>query len=125
MPDQLPTVQSDIGPIEPIPVVLIAQDGSPLIPGVAVGPTTGSVTSIASSATVVTISGANATRKGLTVFNESTSVLYLKLGASASNTSYTLQIPAGGYWELPFNYTGAISGVWATANGFARVTTLA
>ena len=60
------------------------------------------------------------------VYNDSTEILYLKYGATASTTSYTVQIPAGGYWEMPFPiYTGAIDGIWANnASGVARITEL-
>ncbi len=60
-------------------------------------------------------------------FNESTAVMYLKLGTTASTTSYTVQIPAGGYYELPgpIVYTGNIDAVWSSnASGAVRVTEL-
>lgn len=87
---------------------------------------TSAVTSVASSATNVTILASNATRKQAAVYNESTQILYLKLGTTASVTSYTVQIPASGYYELPgiTVYTGQIDGIWASANGNARVTEL-
>jgi hypothetical protein len=57
------------------------------------------------------------------IFNDSTQVLYIKFGATASATSYTVQVAAGGYYELPMPvYTGIIDGIWASANGNARVT---
>jgi hypothetical protein len=87
---------------------------------------TGTLSSVASSATSVTILALNASRKGMTVFNESTSILYLAFAATASLTAYTLQVPANSYYELPFvkTYTGIITGIWASANGNARVTEL-
>lgn len=87
---------------------------------------TSSVTSVASSATSVSLLALNTSRKGATFFNDSTSVLYLKLGATASTTSYTVQIQSMGYYELPFSkvYTGAIDGIWSSANGNCRVTEL-
>lgn len=86
--------------------------------------TTATVSSVSSSATNVTILASNASRKGAAVYNDSTQVLYLKLGTTASSTSYTVQIPSGGYFELPNPkvYTGQIDGIWASANGAARVT---
>jgi hypothetical protein len=85
---------------------------------------TGTTTSVASSASNVTLLASNTNRLGATVYNESTQVLYLKLGATASATSYTLQVAGGGYYEVPFSYTGQIDGIWASANGNARVTEL-
>lgn len=87
---------------------------------------TSSVTSVASSATSVTLLASNAARKGATVFNDSTAILYLKFGATASATSYTVQIAAGGYYEFPGPtvYSGVVDGIWSAANGNARLTEL-
>ena len=87
---------------------------------------TSSVTSVASSATSVTLLASNAARKGATVFNDSTAILYLKFGATASATSYTVQIAAGGYYEFPGPtvYSGIVDGIWSAANGNARLTEL-
>ncbi len=51
--------------------------------------------------------------------------LYLLLG-SGTRIEFELfgPIAAGGYYETPFNYTGALTGIWAAANGNARVTGL-
>lgn len=84
--------------------------------------TTGTLANVASSATVVTLQALNTSRLGWTVWNDSTSVLYLKFGSGASATSCTVKIAADGYYELPFLYTGVITGIWASANGNARVT---
>jgi hypothetical protein len=53
--------------------------------------------------------------------------MYLKLGTSASTTSYTVTLAGAGaapfsYYEIPFGYTGAITAVWSSATGNARVT---
>lgn len=85
---------------------------------------TSSVTSVASSATNVTILASNANRLAATVYNDSNQSLYLKLGATASTSSFTVKISASGYYEIPGNYTGQIDGLWAGANGSARVTEL-
>lgn len=78
---------------------------------------------ISSSATVVTLLAANNARKAAAVYNDSTSVLYLKLGSSASSVSKKITMAAGSYYELPAPaYTGIITGTWATVNGHADVT---
>ena len=84
------------------------------------------VTQVASSATNVTLQASNAARKGLLIFNDSTAILRVKFGATASATSYTVQIAAGGYYEMPIPpvYTGIVDGIWAAANGNAYVTEL-
>lgn len=86
-------------------------------------PATGATSSVASSATPVTLKAALAGRRGLTIFNDSTQVLYVLLGAgTASATVYTVQMSAGAYYELPYMFTGIVTGLWASANGNARIT---
>lgn len=82
------------------------------------------VTSVAGSASSVTLLASNADRKGGTIYNDSTAILYLKLGASASTSSFTVKMFPEDYYEVPFNYTGIIDGVWASATGDARITEL-
>jgi hypothetical protein len=86
------------------------------------GATRSSVTAADSDTLVL---AANADRRGATIYNESTAVLYLALGeAAASATDYTVQVTASGYYEVPFGYSGQIRGIWAAVNGAARVTEL-
>lgn len=86
---------------------------------------TGTQTNVADSATSASLLAANTNRKGATVFNDSTAILYLLLvtGGTASATAFTIQIAAGGYYEVPFGYTGALIGIWASDTaGSARIT---
>lgn len=89
---------------------------------------TGTESNVASSASDVTILAANTSRTGATITNDSTSVLYLLLSNTTSSaTVFTAKIAASSsgnlaYYEVPFGYTGVIKGIWASANGFARVT---
>ncbi|WP_445626639.1 hypothetical protein [Nostoc sp. DSM 114167] len=78
-------------------------------------------TTVASSTTSVTILAANSNRKGATIWNDSTAILYLELGATATTGAFTAKLFASGYYEVPFNYTGVISGIWSAANGNALV----
>jgi len=48
--------------------------------------------------------------------------LDLKLGATASISSFTVKMQTDSYYEVPFGYTGIIDGVWDSATGSARVT---
>lgn len=67
----------------------------------------------------------NPKRKGVLVYNDSTAILYLAYATGASTTLHTVQIAAGAYWEMPKPiYTGRIDGIWAAANGSARITEL-
>lgn len=86
--------------------------------------TAASLANVASSATNVTLKAANASRRGLIVFNDADKALHLKYGATASATSFTVKIAAGGYWEMPQPvYVGVVDGIWEAApTGSARVT---
>jgi hypothetical protein len=81
------------------------------------------LTNVASSAVNVTLLAANTARKGVFIVNDGNKILYVKFGATASATSYTVQMPANSYWEMPWPiYTGIIDGIWSAANGSARIT---
>lgn len=88
-----------------------------------VAPQSATLANVASSATSVTLFAAAASVKGRAIFNDSTAVLYVKFGATASSTSYTVQLAAGDYYEFPHPcYGGVVDGIWASANGNARTT---
>lgn len=82
-----------------------------------------SFSTVASNAASVTILAANAKRKGASIANTSTAILYLKLGGgtATATTAHTVQMAANTYFEIPFGYTGAVTGIWAAANGSANV----
>lgn len=85
---------------------------------------TATLANVAGSASAVTLIAANTARLGTYIHNDSTAVLYVKYGADASATSFTVKLAAGAFWEMPNRpiYTGLISGLWASATGAARVT---
>ena len=88
--------------------------------------TTATLTNVASSASNVTVVAANSSRRALIIVNDSTAILYLKFGATATTSSYSIKLIAGATYETPVShiYTGIIDGIWAAANGAARVTEL-
>lgn len=76
--------------------------------------TTGTKSAVNSGTSSVTILASNANRKGATVTNTDANALYLDLsGGTASSTSFSVAIAANGYYEVPFGYTGLITGIWA------------
>lgn len=77
-----------------------------------------------STTTNTTLLYTNLSRLGATIFNDSTKILYVKLGRVASATDFTVKLLTGAYYEVPFGYIGQIDGIWSAANGFARVTEL-
>lgn len=86
---------------------------------------TATLTNVNDTASSTTLLSSNSSRVGATFFNDSTSILYLKCGATASTTSFTTQIQPSGYYELPGPaiYTGVIDGIWsADSTGAVRIT---
>jgi hypothetical protein len=89
--------------------------------------TTSTVTSVGDSASTVTLLSALSGRLGASFYNTSSADLYLKLGASASTSDFTVKMVEGAFYELPSSavYTGVITGVWASdADGACLVTEL-
>lgn len=87
---------------------------------------TATLAGVAASITSVTILAANASRRGFSVVNDSTSTgtLYLRYGATAATTAsggYIVPLPPGAYYEDPFHFSGQVKGIWSTAVGFANV----
>lgn len=88
---------------------------------------TATLSNVAGSASSVTLLAANTSRIGAQVTNDSSALLYIKFGTTASTTSYTVVLAGAAsapfsYYEVPAGYTGRIDGIWASATGNARVT---
>ena len=87
-----------------------------------VGPTGVTTTTVRQpTQTVNTIlKGADPGRIGLSIFNNSTANMFVKLGAVASigagTESFTKKIPPGLYYEIPFGYTGRVDALWDAAD---------
>lgn len=93
---------------------------------------TATLANVGGSVSSVTLIALNTNRLGGMIVNDSTAVLYIKFGSTASATSYTYVLPGTGsvaapaFLELPATprYTGIITGIWASAAGAARTTEL-
>lgn len=86
---------------------------------------TATLTNVSGSASSVTLLSANASRKQAMIWNDSTATLSVKFGTTASATSFTVNLVAQAYYELPEPvYTGRIDGIWTVAVGTARITEL-
>lgn len=88
---------------------------------------TATLSNVAGSATSVTLLSANAARIGAQITNDSSAVVYIKFGTTASTTSYTVVLAGAAsapfsYYEVPAGYTGRIDAIWASATGNARIT---
>lgn len=79
--------------------------------------------SVDSSTSTVTLAAQNSNRRGLRVYNNSSAALYVKEGSGCTNTDFDTIIPAATEWimDKPI-YIGIVTGVWASANGNAKVT---
>lgn len=91
-----------------------------------VKPATAAVSSSSCSTTSAEFLASNADREGGMIYNDSNRPLFLKLGGSASTSSFSVKVGAMGYFEIPSGFTGAVHGVWgdADATGAARCTEL-
>jgi len=87
--------------------------------------TSATVTQVAVSTTSAQLQASNAARKGLAIFNDAATVLFVKFGTTASGTSLTVKIPAAAVYEIPGAagmYTGRVDGILASGTGNAYVT---
>lgn len=114
-----PPVAADWGvvtrPLFTLPVVVVAEQPA----------ATSTLSSVPSALVSTTLLVANANRLFATFQNDSNSRLFLALAPVASLTSYTVRIGAQGYWELPYRYTGIITGIWSpVASRAVRITEL-
>ena len=86
---------------------------------------TATLSNVSGSAGNVTLLASNSSRRQALFYNDSLAKAYLKFGATATTSSYTIQIQPGGYYEIPSPvYTGRIDCIWSAANGAMRITEL-
>lgn len=83
-------------------------------------PSIATVTPVAVSTTVTTLSSSNAAKTKVIIHNE-TGTLYVKLGTGASGSSYTYRLTANSVVEIS-GYTGEITGTKQTGSTTALVT---
>lgn len=70
--------------------------------------------SVASAAASTSLLAANARRKGATIFNTDANALCVRLdgGTATTTTGFNVRLTQNQYYEVPFGYTGAITGIW-------------
>lgn len=86
--------------------------------------TNGTLTSVISSVSAVSILAANTARKGATIYNNSGTNLNINLGTTVTTSVYTVLMANSGYYEVPFGYTGVIAGITASNAGIISVVEL-
>lgn len=84
-------------------------------------PSTNNTSSVAAAVSSTLLLANNSTRLGATIYNDSSALLYIKLGTTASLSDFTIKLFPFCYYEVPFGYTGEIDAVWSNNVGFARV----
>lgn len=85
-------------------------------------PSNSSNATVTANNTAGVLLAANANRKRYSVYNDSTSVMYILEGTgTVSSSVYSYQIPAGGYYNTT-EWLGIVNAIWAAANGAAHVT---
>lgn len=88
---------------------------------------TATLSNVSTSTTSATLIASNTSRKGVVIYNDAATTLYVKFGSTASATSFTYLLLTGETLELPgagILYTGIITGTLASSTGTARVTEL-
>lgn len=86
--------------------------------------TTGTPSSVSVTNSNTNLLASNANRLGATFQNEGTAACLLKMGATATTSSYSVSIASGSYYELPFHYTGIIDAITASGTAQMRITEL-
>jgi hypothetical protein len=124
---KLPTLVSgripvDIGSLSLGQVEISNDTGNPI--PVSVPARTPNTTSVASSATSVTVLASNANRRAVSINNVSTSILYLSFSTPATTANSFLAMAPQSFLLLDQQaiVTGTIYGIWSSANGTAQVT---
>ena len=89
--------------------------------------TVANLTSVPSSATAVVLLPLNRDRKGFSIVNASTAILYISLGSVIPTTAlYTAALAASdGSYTCPTDFVGVVNGIWASVNGQANITEFA
>ena len=82
---------------------------------------TSTTSSVAGSASSVTLLASNTSRIKTVINNDSTATLYVKEGATASASDYSYKLFQDDF-AIVDDYNGLIAGIWASATGSARLT---
>jgi hypothetical protein len=129
----VPTEIADVTVVNlnPIPIsgtVTANQGTSPwVVTGTVTPPSvsTSTVTRVASGISSHLLVAANINRKGLMFYNDGSAQQFIKFGATASTTDFSIRMTAQSYLEVPLPiYTGQIDVISSTTNGAIQVTEL-
>lgn len=107
---------------DPALVVAISPNNPITITGTR--PSINNTSSVAASLSNVMLLPFNSIRLGATIYNDSFSLLYIKLGNIAAVTDFTIKLFPLCYYEVPYGWIGEIDGIWVGDTGFARISEL-
>lgn len=108
-----------------VPVVIASDQSTINVKSTAAAVPTSTRSDVSRSNASQSLLASNASRKGATIFNDAAANLFVKFGTTASSSDFTIRLQSNDYYEVPFNYTGAIDGIWASnGTGAARITEL-
>lgn len=83
---------------------------------------TATVTSVKTAASVTTLIALNANRRGVAISNNSATSVLVKLGGMNTVNDFTILLQNTDYYEVPFNYSGAVSHYASSVAGLIYVT---
>ena len=93
------------------------------MPGNYISGSGGAKSNVSSANSSTTLLAANASRTAATIWNDSSAILYVDCtGGTAAATSCTKKLIADEFWQIPTQYNGLVTGIWASVNGAARIT---
>jgi len=86
-------------------------------------PATATISTVASSATSVTLLASNPARRRIVIVNESSKTLFVAFAATATTSAYTVAVAGNATFQGVLNdYTGIVTGIWSAVSGNARIT---
>lgn len=114
-PENPPQVSQGAAGTDPWPVVVVA--ATPI--------TTNNLVAIPATTGAVLLLPANNNRKALSIYNDSTSDMYVKFESGVTTTFWNFRLTKNSFWESEFySFNGEIWGVWDDAVGQALVSEL-
>lgn len=78
---------------------------------------------VAASDEVQELSPVHGAMLGMSIYNDADGPLYVLLGEGASPSAFTVKMAPASLYEVPFGYSGVVTGIWESgATGMAQVT---
>lgn len=119
----MPSIYDSRTGIGAMPVQVLDSNGAQITSFGATPADSATVSNVNDAATNATILSADTARKGFRLYNDSEYGCYVKYGATATTSDFSIFMPAGSTW-VENSYRGQVDGIWeANGSGAMRVTT--